>query len=223
MNIDESRIGTEKIRVTHHKGACYSQSYKESGGKAQLSGYTEHQGRWPANVLLDEVAAELLDEQSGRFARQIGMKKTQGDFRYQPGKEEKGQAFKQGLKDFGGASRFFYVAKASKSERNRGLDGMPKKVTNPTAPLGKDSHPRDGANRAAAAANHHPTVKPIKLMEYLCRLITPLGGVVLDPFMGSGSTGIAALGLGFDFLGIERNREYFEIASKRIKALKMQG
>jgi site-specific DNA-methyltransferase (adenine-specific) len=64
--------------------------------------------------------------------------------------------------------------------------------------------------------NHHPTVKPQKLMRYLCRLVTPPQGVVLDPFMGSGSTGLAALSEGFDFVGIEREAEYFEIAQKRI-------
>lgn len=64
--------------------------------------------------------------------------------------------------------------------------------------------------------NHHPTVKPIKLMEYLCRLITPPKGIILDPFMGSGSTGIAAKNLNFDFIGIEINEEYVEIARRRI-------
>ena len=64
--------------------------------------------------------------------------------------------------------------------------------------------------------NSHPTVKPLKLMKYLCRLITPKGGTVLDPFMGSGSTGIAAKDEGFDFIGIEREKEYFEIAERRV-------
>ena len=88
--------------------------------------------------------------------------------------------------------RFFYCAKASREERERGLDG--------------------GESRA----NMHPTVKPIDLMKYLCRLITPPQGVILDPFMGSGSTGIGAGLEGFDFIGIEREREYFEIAKARI-------
>jgi len=64
--------------------------------------------------------------------------------------------------------------------------------------------------------NSHPTVKPIKLMKYLCRLVTPKGGTVLDPFMGSGSTGIAAKDEGFEFIGIEREKEYFEIAERRV-------
>ena len=72
--------------------------------------------------------------------------------------------------------------------------------------------------RTTITANHHPTVKPTALMQYLCRLVTPPGGVVLDPFMGSGSTGKAALRENFDFIGIEREKEYFEIALRRIGA-----
>ena len=92
----------------------------------------------------------------------------------------------------GGASRFFYVAKASKAEREAGLDS-------------------DGDR-----ANHHPTVKPIELMRYLVRLVTPKGGTVLDTFMGSGSTGCAAMLEGMDFIGIDITPEYVEIARRRI-------
>lgn len=106
-------------------------------------------GRWPSNVLLDEIAVDLVEEQ----------------------KE--------------GVARFFYCAKASPKERG-------------------DS-------------NGHPTVKPISLMEYLVKLITPKGGIVLDPFMGSGTTGIACKNLNFNFIGVELNKEYYDIASKRIE------
>lgn len=91
--------------------------------------------------------------------------------------------------DSGGASRFFYCAKSSKSERNRGLSGQ----------------------------NIHPTVKPVKLMQYLVRLVTPPNGKVLDPFCGSGTTGIACKLEGFDFIGIEQEPEYVGIANSRIK------
>jgi len=107
----------------------------------------------------------------------------------------------------GETSRFFYVAKASKSERNAGLEGMPKKLGG--AKSGAETRPD-------RPPNHHPTVKPIKLMQYLVKLITPPNGIVLDPFMGSGSTGVACKKLGFGFLGIEREQEYFEIAKNRI-------
>ena len=85
-------------------------------------------------------------------------------------------------------ARYFYCPKVSKTERNN-----------------------------SALQNTHPTVKPIELMKYLCRLVTPKGGTVLDPFMGSGSTGMAAKDEGFDFIGIEKEREYYEIAEARIK------
>ena len=115
----------------------------------------------------------------------------------------------------GGASRFFYVAKASKSERNAGLEGMPEK----SSPKfdGGDFERGNGNNaKDQKSANHHPTVKPIKLMEYLIRMVTPPNGTVLDPFAGSGTTGVASKRLGFGFIGIEREAEYVEIARRRI-------
>lgn len=119
----------------------------------------------------------------------------------------------------GEPSRFFYVAKASKSERNAGLEGMPLISQGHIASdsgggggLAKDAKKNPNLPRA----NHHPTVKPVKLMQYLIKLITPPNGTVLDPFMGSGSTGVAAKNLGFNFIGIELNEDYFEISKKRI-------
>lgn len=122
----------------------------------------------------------------------------------------------------GEPSRFFYTAKASKSERNAGCEGLPEKYNDfqrESSGLSQGKNPETGersGKRLAPNANHHPTVKPIKLMAYLCRLITPPKGLVLDPFMGSGSTGVAARDEGFDFIGIEREAEYVEIARKRL-------
>lgn len=116
-------------------------------------------GRWPANVIMDEAAGEMLDEQSG------------------------------------GASRFFYCAKASRQERELGL-------------LANDGQ----------RANRHPTVKPLSLMRWLVRLVTPPGGLVLDPFAGSGTTGMACKQEGFEFCGIEQSQDYIDIALKRIDA-----
>jgi DNA modification methylase len=110
------------------------------------------------------------------------------------------------------AARFFYVAKASKADRDEGCEGMNvKDVHRYRAGLGEGIDP----NAPARNRNHHPTVKPTALMRYLCRLVTPPGGIVLDPFMGSGSTGKAALLEGFDFIGMELSEEYFAIAEKR--------
>jgi site-specific DNA-methyltransferase (adenine-specific) len=120
-------------------------------------------------------------------------------------------------------SRFFYVAKASKRERNAGLEGMPEQKFEAVIGSTKNQLKRmqdgqvTGDRKNSPQANHHPTVKPIKLMQYLIKLVTPKGGTVLDPFMGSGSTGVAAVSLGFDFIGIEREQEYLEIAKRRIE------
>jgi site-specific DNA-methyltransferase (adenine-specific) len=117
-----------------------------------------------------------------------------------------------------GASRFFYVAKASKRERNAGL-GAEVKSKQGARPNSADASGKlPDHDHRETGGNNHPTVKPVKLMEYLCNLITPPGGTVLDPFMGSGSTGVAAKNLGFEFIGIEMNEEYFEIAEKRLEA-----
>ena len=113
-------------------------------------------------------------------------------------------------------SRFFYCAKASKSERNKGLDGM-ELIPGGSNAKGYTRDVANGLDRNRPVANYHPTVKPIELMRYLCRLSrTPSGGVILDPFMGSGSTGIAALMEGRSFIGIEMDEGYLEIAKNRI-------
>lgn len=97
--------------------------------------------------------------------------------------------------DEGGISRFFYCSKASKSEKNMGCENLPK-------------------------GNNHVTVKPISLMRYLVKLVTPYNGIVLDPFMGSGTTGIACILEGFGFIGIEKELEYFNIAKARLSKVK---
>jgi hypothetical protein len=127
-----------------------------------------------------------------------------------------------GLGDTGGASRFFYCAKASKSERNKGLEGFEEKFQananhRPNhlekAKIGDSGKPH---GRFTPETNFHPTVKPVKLMQYLVRLITPSNGKVLDPFCGSGTTGIACKLEGFEFVGLEQDAEYSKIAQSRI-------
>lgn len=112
----------------------------------------------------------------------------------------------------GSAARFFYCAKASRSERDAGLDDS-------TAAMRNDGRQTDIDNpyqRGKVLRNHHPTVKPVALMRWLCRLVTPPGGVVLDPFAGSGSTGVAAVAEGFSSILIERDAEYVEIIRRRL-------
>jgi len=112
----------------------------------------------------------------------------------------------------GESSRYFYCAKASKRDRDEGCEGFEARNNM------RVNGPRESedAKHATLRANHHPTVKPTDLMRYLCRLVTPPNGTVLDPFMGSGSTGKAAILEGFRFIGIEREAEYLEIARARI-------
>jgi len=112
------------------------------------------------------------------------------------------------------ADRFFYTAKASKAERNMGCEGLP--FGEP--PSSARSKPAEGRQNALGVPrrNHHPTVKPIALMKYLCRLITPPQGIVLDPFTGSGSTLVAAKQEGFNYIGFELEPEYIEIAKARL-------
>jgi site-specific DNA-methyltransferase (adenine-specific) len=121
----------------------------------------------------------------------------------------------------GSAARFFYCAKATRRDREEGCDGMPESIYNTSVQragqtLGEENANGRGSHTRPYARNHHPTVKSTPLMRYLCRLVTPPGGLVLDPFCGSGSTGKAAVLEGFRFLGIEEDPEYCRIARRRI-------
>jgi site-specific DNA-methyltransferase (adenine-specific) len=114
----------------------------------------------------------------------------------------------------GASARFFYCAKASKADRDEGCEGLEAKQV-----FGDEGGTYQGlSNSNKPSRNHHPTVKPTDLMRYLCRLVTPPSGIVLDPFMGSGSTGKAAMLEGFAFVGIEREAEYIDIAKARIQS-----
>ena len=185
INIDGSRIGTDDIKTNGwgDKGFVAGENYE--GGI--------HQGRFPANIIFDEEAGKLLDEQSGNKTGARGLvkgtepshtkkNKIYGDYSMVEGKYAKPKD------DLGGASRFFYCPKASKKDKN--IDDT---------------------------TNNHPTVKPTDLMRYLINLVTPKGGTTLDPFMGSGSTGKAAVRCGVNFIGIEKEEEYMKIAKARIE------
>lgn len=174
-------------------------------------------GRWPANVVLDPEAAEMLDAQSGTLISGAGptrrgpgkTRNSYGDFAGQESVE-----LGRGV-NVGGASRFYYCAKPSKAERNAGLNHLTKKSGGSNA-RGFTADVANGNDRNAPTHNHHPTVKPLELMQWLCRLVTPKGGIVLDPFCGSGTTGRAAVAEGFSFVGIELDPEYAAIARARI-------
>ena len=185
INVDACRIAGDMSGGTW--GAKQTTSIGFHGG-TEGSGYRTQQnpsGRWPANVLLDHHAAAWVDEQSGDIKGRVGMKaKTAVQFGV--GRERTPQSFDAGSEDSGGASRFFYSAKAPKSERPN-VDGV-----------------------------QHPTVKPLAIMRWLIRLVTPPGGTVLDPFAGSGTTIEAALIEGFNPVGIEMETDYLPLIQHRI-------
>ena len=128
----------------------------------------------------------------------------------------------EGHVDAGGASRFFYVSKPTTSEREENIRDLPKRSAGELVDRDEGSagmsNPRAGAGRTSRGrANIHPTVKSITLMSWLIKLVTPPNGLVLDPFTGSGSTGVAALRLGNRFVGFERDPDYHRIATARIE------
>jgi DNA modification methylase len=218
LNIDGSRVET----TDNLNGGAYAKSGTERNDgwgmqRGEAGEYEQPSGRWPANVILDEYSAELLDEQSGirpggNFPTQRGAGVATG---FGKGKPTEGGARK--MNDSGGASRFFYVAKASKRDRNEGLEGLePQRHSDREKDDGVGGdNPRNRTNQARQ--NFHPTVKPTELMKYLIKLVTPPNGTVLDPFTGSGSTGKAALLEGFKFIGIEMTEDYVSIIEGRLK------
>lgn len=182
------------------------------GGYAGIDIASSPDGRWPANVILDETSAEMLDKQTGIQRGGFVRNRTDGARPFEnDGKDTGYETVAEISEPDGGASRFFYCAKASKRERNMGLDDLPdkQKYANDEAWAKK--------NPNLPTKNTHATVKPLALMEYLCKLTrTPTGGIVLDPFMGSGTTGMACVNTDRDFIGIELVEEHFEIAKRRI-------
>ncbi len=178
-------------------------------------------GRYPSNVIhdgSDDVFGLFPKTKKGWGKNTTGIKKGLGSI-FGIGGYSETERYDSGS---GSAARFFYCAKPSKSERNIGLDDFPEKiVTDGSTRKNKKTAAKYQAN-SAKRKNIHPTVKPVKLMRYLCKLVTPPNGIVVDPFMGSGSTGIAALVEGFNFIGFEIEKEYFNLAKARIDYLVFQ-
>jgi len=211
LNVEGCRVGTDGAT---RKGGPQKFGWDGTGTGATVDVISLGIGRWPANVLLDEEAARMVDEQSGIlqsgvFSGRRNQPKTKNSFGNFQLRDEAGASFG----DSGGASRFFYTSKATRADREDGLEGVSEYEHS-----GPRGHTANGTPRPRPRprGNVHPTVKPTDLMRWLCRLVTPPGGTVLDPFCGSGSTGVAANAEGFDFVGIEREAEYVEIARRRI-------
>jgi len=274
INIDGCRVGSDNITLNG-----YGVRWAKNGSEMPYIDRkpTNHQGRFPANIILthhpececkglkkvkaisggckfnsaffksgesnftpnggigDENGEEtiedwnchpdcpikILDEQSGVSKSPSVTKKknsVNGETKNCYGKYSSENRIINGHSDSGGASRFFYCAKASKSERNKGLEGFEEKRSSAYGyeiGLGEKG---EGMfkDRNPIKQNFHPTVKPVKLMQYLARMVTPPNGIVLDPFCGSGTTGIACKLEGFHFVGMEQDPEYAKIAEARI-------
>jgi site-specific DNA-methyltransferase (adenine-specific) len=191
INVDGCRVGrdTDDVSGWSQSGSKASENRSMSGGNYARDPNPDAGGRWPANLIHDgsEEVTDLL----------------------------------------GDAARFFYCPKASKRDRDEGCEGMEERHNKGSGTHGNGTASTRLGNAAERAAgithvelqkvrNHHPTVKPTDLMRYLCRLVTPPDGLVLDPFTGSGSTGKAAMLEGFRFVGCELSAEYIEIARARI-------
>ena len=222
INIDESRV-SGKLEGDPNRFR------KTNGGSFNKFSYAEpvvrNEGRFPANFIhdgSDEVVSGFPETSApGCYPKGTFEKDSNCYGKYNGITREERFTFDNG----GTASRFFYCAKASPSERNEGLEGLETKPVaygnQATAELnrGVTELKRTGQNlnEIQQKQNHHPTVKPIALMEYLIRLITPKGGIVLDPFAGSGTTGIAAINLKVNYILIEREADYCTIADARLK------
>jgi len=236
LNIDGCRVGyvndADKASATP-QGQCTAKSGALAGGtqndgERAVFERPDQNGRWPANFVHDgsdeviELFPETISGSGNKHPstskRYIGNSlehsSTMGDDKCFEGST-------------GSAARFFYSAKASKSDRDDGCHAMKPKRSGY-----RPNEPEDGYNDnglsarlhdSIASKNNHPTVKPQILMQYLCRLVTPSGGIVLDPFAGSGSTCKAAVSEGFNFLGIEINPDYIDISYNRIEQEKSYG
>jgi site-specific DNA-methyltransferase (adenine-specific) len=184
LNVDRCRVEGVPPSVPQPSfNSPTGRIYGMKAGEGRNGEMSQATGRWPANLIHDgsDEVVGLFPANAGAFAP---VRDTEPS---KPAKNTYGEYARGGgafHNDTGSAARFFYTAKAAKSDRDDG--------------------------------NTHPTVKPTDLMRYLCRLVTPPGGIVLDPFMGSGSTGKAAMLEGFEFIGIEREASYHAIAEQRI-------
>jgi hypothetical protein len=225
LNVDGCRVSTTDSYKYPNGPGGKSLHYSSEARSADVRPNPTQmhaEGRWPANLIHDgseDVLSCFPNTSSGKPSDKPRGRRAGG---FGDVGADKGDGVPNGPQygDAGLAARFFYCAKASKKDRDEGLDGIDVTAGHDMTSRKEGSaglnNPGAGAGRKSGARNHHPTVKPTDLMRYLCRLVTPPGGVVLDPFMGSGSTGKAAKLEGFSFIGIEREADYMEIARKRI-------
>jgi DNA modification methylase len=231
LNIDACRVDAGEGRPLRILDAKETKNNTYAGrmdggslaGGSKAAGETTL-GRWPANFVHDgsDEVLECFPDDAGA---QAPVHRRNGDkFRHSYGAfagniDEQGSTFHaDGL---GNAARFFYCAKASREDRNDGCEHLPPRpLLWSSGEQNPGSFQSEGTDKSSP--NNHPTVKPTDLMRWMCRLVTPKGGIVLDPYMGSGSTGRGAVLEGFNFIGIDEDAWWVEIARLRIKRAGMQ-
>jgi len=223
MNIDGSRIGEDNICSNLITTTNSSMHFANNGIKAtQLKKTETHIGRWPANLILDEEAGKMLDEQSGKTGAFAPVKSGQKGFggeiygKYASGGDDGKSFYGDGL---AGASRFFYCPKCSTKERNLGCEDLEEIEVDTRSDVAKGSFTEKGIS---PAKNNHPCIKPIDLCRYLANLIKPPteNSKILVPFSGSGSEMLGCLLAGWTQVdGIELDQHYIDIANKRIASI----
>jgi DNA modification methylase len=216
INVDGCRVETDELLGRMNNS---TNTFNHKNTTPWVNNST-NKGRWPANVIHDGSDEVMRLFPVTHAPGSNGSKGTKG----------KGYVGDFGLRavpqlpsytDSGSAARFFYCAKTSKADRDEGCEELGERTAGECTDRKNGSagmnSPRAGAGRTSGSRNHHPTVKPTALMRYLCRLVTPPNGLILDPFMGSGSTGKAAILEGYRFIGIDLEPEYHQIATARIQ------
>lgn len=223
INIDDCRIDLQGEKRPTGSAKIFFKNNEFTKDKIYGKAKETHiSGRFPANFIHDgsEEVVSLFPKKAGAYApvkkgHNGKSKGIYGDFNSHG---DDGETY---YSDFGSAARFFYCAKATPEDRDEGLTGFPvikSGMSNGAISQG-DGYGENqsiGLNRIVSRRNNHPTVKPVNLMRYLARLVTPPGGTILDPCMGSGSTGKAGVLEGFCFVGIDQEIENVNIAHARI-------
>ena len=220
LNIDGCRVDgpMDGVWGSSNKTVNPERTFVGSPDAANYQTKPHSAGRWPANVIHDgsEEVVILFPNEAGAsgqvFKRNVD--KSSAIYGAFDGTDDTSPG--PFYDDTGSAARFFYTAKASKSEREQGLQGLQGLQQDPSRKPGNPGGDNPRNRGVHERLNHHPTVKPVDLMRYLVRLVTPPGGTVLDGFTGSGTTGIAALLECMDFIGIELNPAYAALAERRI-------
>jgi DNA modification methylase len=221
LNVDDCRIGTEARDKTRSTGDLVSGNSSMAGGNDAREIVGTVEGRWPANVVLDETQADALDQQSGEAGGGTGISTRGGgnggewnptDRNTSAGQTVRGDGRPVGFGDTGGASRFYYVAKASTAERPRYWSHDCDCPHDKPMP----AHGVCDVCGTPGKLTAHATVKPLALMRWLVRLVTPPGGTVLEPFSGSGTTIEACLLEGYRCVAVEKEADYLPLIESRI-------